>query len=75
LPRRKPLLCTDEWLKFFVSPVVSPGRVKTGKVLITPEERITYSIRSNIAACALLMTSANWCKHAVLSLGNPCSVR
>jgi len=43
--------------------------------LITREEPNNNSTGLNTAICALLMTSADWCKSGVLPLGNPCSIR
>jgi hypothetical protein len=54
-----------------VSPFVSPEHVKMRRFVITREEHNNFYI----AIGALLMRSANWCKNALLPLGNPCSVR
>ena len=40
----------------FVSPVVSPGGVKMGRVLITCDDRNNYSTRSKPVICSLLVT-------------------
>ena len=54
----------------FVSPVVSPGRVKMGRFLIIRDDGNNYSRYSDTAVCALLTTSANSCENDVLALGN-----
>src|SRR5438552_15123719 len=43
----------------FVSPVVSPGGVKMGTLLITQDDRNNYLTGSKASVCTLLMTSAN----------------
>jgi len=59
----------------FVSPVVSPDGLKTGRFLISWDERNNYSTRLKPVICSLLMTLAKSSKNAVLALGNPCSIR
>ena len=59
----------------FVSPFVSPGMAKMGKLLITRDDGNNYSRYSDTAVCALLTTSANSCKNAVFALGNLRSIR
>jgi hypothetical protein len=49
---------------------VSPGCPKRGRFLITREERNDCAIDLSRVACGLVTTSANWCKNAVLDLGN-----
>ena len=48
-----------------MSPVVSPGWVKMGKLVITRDDRNKYSMHLNTAVCALLMTLANSAKRPV----------
>ena len=56
----------------FVSPIVSSGAAKMGEVMISSEEGNNCSRDSNTVSCASLTTLANWCRNAVLALGNPC---
>ncbi len=55
--------------------LVSPGWVKMCRLLITREEPNNNSTGSIRAICAMLMTSADLCKSAVLPLGNVRSIR
>jgi len=54
---------------------VSPGWVKTCRLVITREEPNNNSTGSIAAICAQLMTSADLCKSGVLPLGNLRSIR
>jgi hypothetical protein len=51
----------------FVSPVVSPGGIKMGTLLITCDDRNNHSRRLNAADCAGLMTSAHSSKNGVFT--------
>jgi hypothetical protein len=55
--------------------LVSPEWIKIGAVVITHENRNTYSRLPIAVACSLPMTPAIGAKSAVLSLGNLRSIR
>ena len=62
-------------IRFVVSPVVSPGGVKIGKLVITRDDHKNCSTPLDIAICAEMTTGAKSSKNAVLSLGNLRSIR
>src|SRR6266487_25117 len=50
----------------FVSPCVSPGCLKSSKLLITRDDSDNYSSYLNKTVCALLTTSANGSRNSIL---------
>jgi len=61
-------------IRFVVSPVVSPGGVKMGKLVITRDDHKNCSTPLKPVICSLLMTLAKSSKNAVLALGNVLAV-